>query len=126
MITKLRLCSQLINRNAKKWVIVGRHGYCCDRTFEVIDEKSFKFTEVPVNRIRNFSIIAHVDHGKSTLADRFLEMTGAIANAGQAQVLDSLPVERERGITVKAQSASLLYNYKDGNTYLLNLVICYP
>lgn len=75
-----------------------------------------------MERIRNFSIIAHVDHGKSTLADRLLEITGTISRDGQnKQVLDKLQVEKERGITVKAQSASLLYNYK-GEVYLLNLI----
>lgn len=78
-------------------------------------------TEIPVERIRNFSIIAHVDHGKSTLADRLLEYTGAIKENSGQQVLDSLQVERERGITVKAQSASLLYNYNN-EVYLLNLI----
>lgn len=81
-----------------------------------------EFSRMPVKRIRNFSIIAHVDHGKSTLADRVLELTGAIArNAGQNQVLDSLQVERERGITVKAQTASIFYKYKK-ELYLLNLI----
>uniref|UniRef100_A0A8C9R0H9 GTP binding elongation factor GUF1 n=1 Tax=Scleropages formosus TaxID=113540 RepID=A0A8C9R0H9_SCLFO len=76
----------------------------------------------PVENIRNFSIIAHVDHGKSTLADRLLEMTGAIAKTERnKQVLDKLQVERERGITVKAQTASLFYMY-NGQTYLLNLI----
>lgn len=76
---------------------------------------------MPLENIRNFSIIAHVDHGKSTLADRLLEMTGAIkANSGM-QVLDKLQVEKERGITVKAQTASLKYNYQ-GQEYLLNLI----
>ncbi|XP_033251162.1 translation factor waclaw, mitochondrial [Drosophila miranda] len=81
-----------------------------------------EFAKMPVERIRNFSIIAHVDHGKSTLADRLLELTGAISkNTGQHQVLDSLQVERERGITVKAQTASIYYKYKD-ELYLLNLI----
>ncbi|XP_028599630.2 translation factor GUF1, mitochondrial isoform X1 [Podarcis muralis] len=76
----------------------------------------------PVENIRNFSIVAHVDHGKSTLADRLLEITGTIAKTDHnKQVLDKLQVERERGITVKAQTASLIYNHK-GTNYLLNLI----
>lgn len=91
---------------------------CCSTSD---NKNTIDYSQIPAHRIRNFSIIAHVDHGKSTLADRLLEHTGAIKENSGEQVLDSLQVEKERGITVKAQSASLLYKYK-GEDYLLNLI----
>ncbi len=76
-----------------------------------------------MNHIRNFSIIAHVDHGKSTLADRFIQICGGLQDREmEAQVLDSNPIERERGITIKAQSVSLPYKSDDGNVYELNFI----
>jgi len=80
-----------------------------------------RISQIPIERFRNFCIVAHVDHGKSTLSDRLLEITGTIAKGGNKQSLDRLDVERERGITVKANTCSMVYNYK-GEDYLLHLV----
>ncbi|KAI5273728.1 hypothetical protein E4T47_03044 [Aureobasidium subglaciale] len=80
-----------------------------------------RIAAIPIERFRNFCIVAHVDHGKSTLSDRLLELTGVIEKGGNAQILDKLDVERERGITVKAQTCTMLYNHK-GLDYMLHLV----
>lgn len=88
---------------------------------KIVGSLEKRISEIPLDRFRNFCIVAHVDHGKSTLSDRLLELTGTIEPGGKKQVLDKLDVERERGITVKAQTCSMLYNYK-GQDYLLHLV----
>lgn len=87
-----------------------------------MDPKKIDLSQFTPDKIRNFSVIAHIDHGKSTMSDRLLEVTGTLSTrVKNEQFLDKLQVERERGITVKAQSASMIYEYK-GEHYLLNLI----
>ena len=133
----MRLCLRPIYRALYRPCLPQRTAKSCNiavyyRSFTVFPQRQAvvqrgetdlekRIAAVPIKRFRNFCIVAHVDHGKSTLSDRLLEVTGTIEPGGKKQVLDKLDVERERGITVKAQTCTMIYKYK-GEDYLLHLV----
>jgi translation factor GUF1, mitochondrial len=131
-----RCCQTLhnaLNKSARQLPLRISHAVCAARSFattasltaanssKVQSELERRIAAIPISRFRNFCIVAHVDHGKSTLSDRLLELTGTIPPGGKQQILDKLDVERERGITVKAQTCSMLYMH-NGEDYLLHLV----
>jgi translation elongation factor EF-4 len=113
LITRSYICKP------RQFHSAARYFAAVPRTVQSDLEK--RIASIPIERFRNFCIVAHVDHGKSTLSDRLLELTGTIEAGGNKQVLDKLEVERERGITVKAQTCTMLYNYENED-YLLHLV----
>jgi elongation factor 4 len=121
----LRLPSSIRSQYASQFLFQTRNFTTsiarCAQAAKPISELERRIRAVPIERFRNFCIVAHVDHGKSTLSDRLLELTGTIEPGGNKQILDKLDVERERGITVKAQTCSMIYKH-EGEDYLLHLV----
>ncbi|PBP19384.1 hypothetical protein BUE80_DR009879 [Diplocarpon rosae] len=122
----LRLPSSLRTQYASQFLSQSQRGFSTTialraQASKPISDLERRIQAIPIERFRNFCIVAHVDHGKSTLSDRLLELTGTIAPGGNKQILDKLDVERERGITVKAQTCSMIYRHEDED-YLLHLV----
>lgn len=107
--------------NLERLLQHGFHSTAPRLAAKVKSDLERRIEKIPIERFRNFCIVAHVDHGKSTLSDRLLELTGVIEKGGLKQSLDRLDVERERGITVKANTCSMVYNH-NGEDYLLHLV----
>ena len=120
---KAQVAARLFSRRSKRpfWPLRPSSPLRHASSSKTVGSLEKRISEIPLDHFRNFCIVAHVDHGKSTLSDRLLELTGTIEPGGKKQFLDKLDVERERGITVKAQTCSMLYNYK-GEDYLLHLV----
>ena len=118
-----RLPSSVLCQAARQFLFPKRqfHASHCFQAKQPVSDLERRIQAIPIERFRNFCIVAHVDHGKSTLSDRLLELTGTIEPGGNKQILDKLDVERERGITVKAQTCSMLYKH-EGLDYLLHLV----
>ena len=125
LLQLLRLPSTIRSQYASQFFKQSRHLTTsiarCAQASKPLSELERRIQAIPIERFRNFCIVAHVDHGKSTLSDRLLELTGTIEPGGNKQILDKLDVERERGITVKAQTCSMIYKHQ-GEDYLLHLV----
>jgi translation factor GUF1, mitochondrial len=115
-------CYQTLKPNTQSFVLPHVPRRYASSTKAGVTDLERRIADIPISRFRNFCIVAHIDHGKSTLSDRLLEITGTISSSSSnKQILDTLEVERERGITVKAQTCTMIYNH-NGEDYLLHLV----